>query len=135
MHAEPYILELNEHGDHRGILNSIELPFDIKRIYYIQDTTDISRGHHAHKTLNQVFLCVKGSFALTVKTPVKTFRYEVSQHQSPIIVPPGYWRILSDFSKNSIVLVMASEHFDESDYIRDYDDYVQWFDEEGQNES
>ena len=135
MYAEPYILEINEHGDHRGLLNSIELPFDIKRVYYIQNASDFSRGNHAHKSLSQVFICLAGRFVLTLKTPIKTFRYEVLEHHSSIVVPPGYWRDLSDFSSNSIVLVLVSEHFDESDYIRDYGEYVQWFKDVNNNAS
>ena len=118
---------IRNHGDHRGILNSLELPFSIKRAYYIKDTVDGTRGLHAHKTLNQIFLSISGSFLLSLQTPQKSYKFELSEQNSPVVVPAGYWRVLSDFSPDSIVMVLASEHFEEDDYIRNYDQYLTWY--------
>ena len=127
MIKEPSRIAIRNHGDHRGILNSLELPFPIKRVYYIKDARDVTRGDHAHKTLNQIFLSISGSFMLSLQTPEKSFKFELSDHNSPVVVPAGYWRVLSDFSPDSVVMVLASEHFDEDDYIRDYDHYLTWY--------
>jgi hypothetical protein len=123
----PYQLKLNSHGDYRGLLNSIELPFQISRVYYIQNSENISRGHHAHKSLKQIFVCLAGSCVLTLSSPIETFKFSIQAHDDPIVIPYGYWRVLSNFSADCILLVLASEHYDELDYIRDYDEYVDWF--------
>ena len=127
MIKEPSRIVIRNHGDHRGILNSLELPFSIKRAYYIKDTVDGTRGLHAHKTLNQIFLSISGSFLLSLQTPQKSYKFELSEQNSPVVVPAGYWRVLSDFSPDSIVMVLASEHFEEDDYIRNYDQYLTWY--------
>jgi hypothetical protein len=131
----PYRFEISKHGDHRGLLNSIELPFEISRVYYIQNSGDLSRGHHAHKTLKQIFFCLAGSCVLTISTPNETLEFRIQAHDDPIVVPHGHWRVLSNFSFDCTLVVMASDHYDELDYIRDYDEYLCWFESREQDES
>ena len=124
-------------NDQRGELSAIEIPdgvsFHTKRIYYISDVpTHSIRGAHAHKKLKQIFVALSGSFTLNVTDGNSLDKVKVMAQSSGYYLPSGYWRELSDFSANTICLVLASEHFDEGDYIRDMNDFLSW---KNQNES
>lgn len=123
--------------DQRGELNVVEIPdevsFQTKRIYYISDVSKNSiRGAHAHKKLRQIFICLSGSFTLNVTDGSNVDNVKVTSQSNGYYLQSGYWRELSDFTANSICLVLASEHFDESDYIRNMSDFLAW---KSQNES
>ena len=123
--------------DDAGNLQILEFPFNFKRLYYIHGVPNGGkRGFHAHKSLHQIFLVPKGCLRLELSTPTSTEVFEFnSKKPRALHVPPGYWRVLSEFSHDAIGLVLASEHYDEGDYIRSFDEYVEWFDEVISNES
>lgn len=115
------------HGDDRGQLIALEgksslVPFDVKRMYYIFDTTPGTiRGKHAHLNLKQVLICVSGACTIVCELPDGT----VSEHRLDwpdrgLLIEGLVWREMKDFSKDAVLLVLASEHYDEADYIRDY---------------
>ena len=115
--------------DDAGKLQILELPINFVRVYYIAGVpTGSERGFHAHKTLHQVFLVPQGNVTLELITPRTSQVYVLDEKVSrALYVPPGYWRVISDFSQDAICLVMASQHYDENDYIRNFEDYTHWF--------
>lgn len=117
-------------GDDRGKLIALEslseqVPFDVKRVYYIFDTTPGTiRGKHAHKKLKQVLICVSGSCMIRCDlgdgSPVD---YLLNWPDQGLLLEGLVWRDMLQFSKGAVLLVLASEHYDESDYIRDYNEF------------
>ena len=103
-----------------------EIPFDVKRVYYIFDVEQtVRRGFHSHNDLEQLLVCVHGSVKILVKTP---FAEEVVTLDSPdkgLYIGPMIWREMFDWENEAVLLVMASKHYDEKDYIRDYDQYAE----------
>ncbi len=115
-------------GDSRGGLVSIEqntlIPFEIKRVYYIYDTAkDVSRGFHAHRELKQVAICIAGSCRMVFHNGLVQEEYILDTPTKGVLIDGLLWREMHDFSENCILLVLASEHFDESDYIRDFTEF------------
>jgi dTDP-4-dehydrorhamnose 3,5-epimerase-like enzyme len=130
-------VESETFSDARGVLNAIELPeeliFETKRIYYITEVPLNSiRGAHAHKKLRQIFFALSGSLTLTVTDGERTDEVRISAHSNGYYLPSGYWRELTAFEPNTICMVLATEHFDESDYIREMSTYLEW---KNQNEN
>lgn len=116
-------------GDSRGSLVSIEqgkvIPFDIKRVYYIYRTGEgVSRGFHAHYNLKQVAICVAGSCRMVLDNGKVREEVILDCPTKGILIEGMTWREMHDFSDNCVLLVLASEHYDESDYIRDYDAFI-----------
>ena len=114
-----------------GILGVAEVAkhigFPVHRAYYIRDVpAGQSRGGHGHKTLRQCFLCLRGSARLSVSGGGSTEVVELSRPSQAAVVRAGCWRDLSDFSEDSVVIVLASEEYDEADYIRNFDDFIRW---------
>ena len=114
------------HGDDRGQLVALEeykdFPFDVKRVYYIYDTlTDVVRGHHAHKCLKQILICVHGSCKIHLDNGHETAEVALDEPTKGLYIENDIWREMYDFSPDAVLLVLASEYYDESDYIRDYD--------------
>lgn len=114
--------------DSRGKMIPIEYPkqleFPLKRIYYIYDVEEgIRRGFHSHNDLEQVLVAVNGSIKILVKTPYEEEIIELNDPSKGLYIGPMIWREMFDFSENSVLLVLASHEYDESDYIRDYDIY------------
>ncbi|RBJ79151.1 WxcM-like domain-containing protein [Pseudomonas sp. MWU12-2534b] len=117
-------------GDERGSLVALEIgmekavPFEIKRIYYIYQTAEgISRGYHAHRNLKQVAICVTGKCRMVLdngKTREETW---MDSPTKGLLIESMVWREMHDFSPNCVLLVLASEHYDESDYIRNYSEF------------
>jgi dTDP-4-dehydrorhamnose 3,5-epimerase-like enzyme len=117
--------------DSLGALGVVEksspFPFPIKRVYFLYDVpADAVRGSHAHKDLNQLIVAVAGRFTVELDDGENKLRFDLSRPDEGVRVPPGYWRTLSDFSAGAAALVFASEEYDPSDYIRDYDEFVAW---------
>lgn len=116
-------------GDERGNLISLEgnknIPFDIKRIYYIFDTLQgVERGFHAHRNLKQVVVCMSGSCTFTLDDG-KTREEVVLNNKSQGLFIEGFvWREIKNFSPDAVLVVLASEHYDEKDYIRNYEDFL-----------
>ena len=124
------------YADPRGVLHVIELSekliFECKRIYYISEVPANSiRGAHAHKNLRQIFFAISGSFTLNVTDGKKIDRVRISAQTSGYFLPSGYWRELIEFDPNTICVVLASEHFDESDYIQEMSTYLAWKNQNG----
>lgn len=114
-------------GNLTSITNSQEVPFDIKRIYYLYDVPGgNSRGGHAHKDLYQIMIALSGSFTVTVDDGMIKRSFQLNQPYQGLLIPPGLWRDLDNFSSGSICMVLASELYDEEDYFRDYENYIQW---------
>ena len=117
--------------DNRGNLTFIEenrhVPFEIKRVYYLYDVPGgEARGGHAHKQLQQFIIAATGSFDVILDDGLSKERYHMNRSYYGVYIPSGVWRELDNFSSGSVCLVLASEYFDEEDYIRDYDVYKQY---------
>lgn len=116
-------------GDERGSLVALEalktIPFGIKRIYYIFKTKeDVVRGLHAHKVLKQVLICITGSCQIKLDNGQSTETVILESPAKGILIEGLIWREMSNFSNDCVLLVIANEHYDESDYIRNYDDFL-----------
>ena len=116
-------------GDSRGSLIALEtfenIPFDVKRVYYIFDTlSGVSRGFHAHQNLKQVLICVKGSCRILLDDGNSKDNIILDSPQTGLLIESLVWREMHDFSEDCVLLVLASEYYDETDYIRDYDNFL-----------
>lgn len=119
------------HGDERGSLISLEsgksVPFDIARVYYIFGTQQsLDRGFHAHKCLHQVAVAVCGSCIIHFDDGRQQSSIRLDSPDRGVPIPPGYWHVMSDFSADCVLMVLADQHYDEEDYIRDYDAFLKW---------
>ncbi len=119
------------HGDDRGQLISLEeyndIPFRIKRVYYMYDTVaDVVRGHHAHKKLQQILVCVHGSCKIRLDNGKEKKVVALEKPYEGLYVSNNMWREMFDFSEDAVLMVFASEVYDESDYIRDYDEFLKF---------
>ena len=117
------------HGDDRGQLVAIEenkdLPFDVKRVYYIYDTLPgVRRGFHAHKNLEQILLCVNGTCKIHLDNGYDTAEVVLDKPYEGLYISNDMWREMYDFTPGTVLLVLASEYYDEADYIRNYDDFI-----------
>lgn len=114
-------------GNLTSITNNVEVPFDIKRIYYLYDVPGgNSRGGHAHKDLHQIMIALSGSFTVTLDDGAQKKSFQLYQPYQGLLIPPGLWRDLDTFSSGSICMVLASEMYDEHDYFRDYEAFLKW---------
>lgn len=126
------LIRFKDIGDEiEGFLIPIEaernVTFQIKRVYYIYGVKqDVIRGYHAHKSLEQVLICVNGSVKIKVDDGTETEIITLDKPHTGCYIGPGIWREMYEFSQNSVLLVIASAFFDENDYIRDYNDFVQY---------
>ena len=115
----------NPAGNITAINNSVEVPFDIKRVFYLYDIPGgESRGAHAHKECAQFLVAAGGSFEVEVYDGSQRMKYFLNQPYSGVFIPPGIWASEINFSSGATCLVLASHSFDESDYIRDIDEYL-----------
>ncbi|PKL40250.1 MAG: dTDP-6-deoxy-3,4-keto-hexulose isomerase [Candidatus Riflebacteria bacterium HGW-Riflebacteria-1] len=117
--------DLQIKGDERGSLTVVEgnkdIPFEIKRVYYIFDTKmDVRRGFHAHKDLEQIAICVSGSCKFHLDNGHKTAEVLLDSPSKGLYVGKMVWREMYDFTPDCVLMVLASEHYDGNDYIRDY---------------
>lgn len=123
------IIEFDKHHSSKGNLSVIEnqkdIPFDIKRIYYLYDVPGgEKRGAHAHKELYQLIIAANGSFRVTLDDGKEKKEFYLNRPYQGLLVKPGIWRDLDEFSSGSVCLVLASEGYDEGDYIRNYKDFL-----------
>lgn len=120
------IIELDKHhSDRKGDLSVVEngniVPFSVRRVYYLYDVPGgESRGGHAHKALYQLIVAASGSFSVILDDGKNKKTFDLKRPYQGLLVVPGIWRTLEDFSSGSVCMVLASERYDESDYIRDY---------------
>lgn len=125
----PTIIELPRITDVRGNLTFVEssrhIPFDIQRVYYTYDVPGGAvRAGHAHKRLHQFIIAASGSFDVILDDGTARERFFLNRSYYGLYAPPMYWRELENFSSGSVCLVLASEHYDESDYYRDYTEFL-----------
>lgn len=130
MIEECRIIQLPKIEDPRGNLTFIEggehIPFDIKRVYYLYDVPGGSdRGSHAHKNLHQFIVAMSGSFDVVLNDGRETKRFHLNRSYNGLYVCPMMWRDLDNFSSGSVCMVLASERYDEADYIRDYREFLE----------
>ncbi len=130
------LINFKVHGNHQGNLVALEkkdgFPFDIKRVYYIWNTEkDVIRGRHAHKALEQVIVCVAGSCDFILDNGKQRDVVHLDDPAQGLYIKGNIWREFTNFSKDCVVMVLASEYYDESDYIRSYDKFL----EETKNDS
>lgn len=123
------IINLPKISDPRGNLSFIEggkhVPFNIARVYYLYDVPGGSdRGSHAHKNLHQFVVAMSGSFDVVLDDGKEKKRFHMNRSYNGLYVCPMMWRDLDNFSSGAVCMVLASEHYDETDYIRDYDQFV-----------
>lgn len=115
----------------RGALTVVEelkeVPFEVKRVYWTYDVPGgESRGGHAHKDLYQLLVPMSGSFKVVLDNGMEKREFLLNHPWQGLIITPGIWRTLEDFSSGAVCMVLASELYDESDYIREYDQFVTW---------
>ena len=125
------MLELDKHHQERGNITVVEngytIPFDVKRVYYLYDIPGgESRGGHAHKELHQLIVAVSGSFNVMLDDGNVRRTFTLNRPYQGLLVVPGIWRTLDDFSSGSVCLVLASMVYDAADYIRDYSEYLKY---------
>ena len=124
------IIELDKHhSDRKGnitvVENNKDIPFEVRRTYYLYDVPGgESRGAHAHKELKQLIIAASGSFTVTLDDGKVKRSFLLNRPYQGLLVVPGIWRDLVDFSSGSVCLVLASHEYDEADYIRNYDDFL-----------
>ena len=119
------------HGDERGQLVSLEefsdIPFHIKRVYFMYETKEnVTRGKHAHKKLEQILVCIHGSCKILLDNGREKKVVPLEKPYEGLYVANDMWREMFDFSPDAVLLVFASELYDESDYIRDYDEFLKF---------
>jgi dTDP-4-dehydrorhamnose 3,5-epimerase-like enzyme len=120
-------IDFQKLGDDRGGLVALEIgmektvPFDIRRVYYIYHTAEgVSRGYHAHRDLKQVAICVAGRCRMVLDNGITREETWMDCPTKGLLIESMVWREMHDFSLDCVLLVLASEHYDEDDYIRDY---------------
>lgn len=129
------VIELDRHhSDRKGNISVVEngrdVPFNVKRAYYLYDVPGgESRGGHAHKELRQLIIAASGSFTVTLDDGHVKRTFTLNRPYQGLYVEPGIWRTLDDFSSGAVCMVLASERYDEADYIRNYAEFKKWKDE------
>lgn len=124
-----HIIDLPKIFDPRGNLTVAEqlrqVPFEVKRVYWTYDVpSGESRGGHAHKQCVEFIIAVSGSFTVTLDNGTQKQSFHLNHPWQGLLVETGVWRTLEDFSSGAVCLVLASEPFEEEDYIREYEDYL-----------
>lgn len=117
------------HGDERGQLVSLEeykdIPFHVKRVYYMYGTAaGAVRGKHAHKSLEQILVCIHGSCKVRLDNGKETKVVPLEKPYEGLYVADNMWREMFDFSPDAVLMVLASELYEEEDYVRDYDEFI-----------
>ncbi len=126
------VIELDQHrSEQKGSLtvveNGVTLPFDVKRVYYLYDVPGgESRGSHAHRDLFQLIVAASGSFNVTLSDGEAKKSFFLNHPYQGLLVAPGMWRDLFDFSSGAVCMVLASDVYKEDDYIRDYNDFLEF---------
>jgi len=123
------VVNLPKIVDSRGNLTFVEggnhIPFDIKRVYYLYDVPGgASRAAHGHKALHQLMICMSGAFDVTLDDGQKKQKFHLNRSYYGLYIPPMIWRDLDNFSTGAVCMVLASEIYDESDYFRNYDEFL-----------
>ena len=122
-------LHFEKYKDKRGSLVALEsmknIPFEIKRVYYMADLDSNSpRGFHAHKELKQIAFCLSGNCRFVFDNGIIKEECELRSDSIAIIIPEMIWHEMHDFSKDCILVVLASDHYNEDDYLRNYNEFI-----------
>lgn len=125
------------HGDNRGQLVSLEefkdIPFHIKRVYYMYGTANgVIRGYHAHKSLQQILVCIHGGCKIKLDNGKEQKIVMLEKPYEGLYVSNAMWREMFDFSSDAVLMILASELYDESDYIRNYDEFLEFVKNSGE---
>lgn len=125
------------HGDDRGMLVALEehkdIPFEVKRIYYIYDTkAGVRRGFHAHRNLEQILVCVHGSCKVLLDNGYEKMVVSLEKQNEGLYISNDIWREMFDFSLDAVLLVLASDYYKEEDYIRDYNQFLEFINKKGE---
>ena len=123
------IINFKTHGDSRGSLVAIEgkkdIPFEIKRVYYVYETQkDAVRGKHSHRKLQQLVFCPSGACDFTLDDGQERHTVRLDNPCKGLLITGNTWREFTNFSSDCVVVVLASEYYDEADYIRNYDEFL-----------
>ena len=118
-----------QHGDDRGQLVALEelkdIPFEIKRVYYMYDTGEgVRRGKHAHKSLEQILICIHGSCKILLDNGNEKKIVSLERPYEGLYIANDMWREMYDFSNDAVLMVLASDYYNEEDYIRNYDEFL-----------
>ena len=124
------IIQFQSHGDERGALVSLEeektIPFEIKRVYYMFNTTEnVRRGFHAHRKLKQLAIVVKGSCRFMLDDGKEKIEVPLDNPSQGLLIDSLVWREMFDFSDDCVLVVLADAIYDETDYIRNYDEFIE----------
>lgn len=125
-----------QHGDDRGMLVALEefkdIPFEIKRVYYLYDTKEgVRRGYHAHKSLEQILVCIHGKCKVLLDNGEEKKIVSLEKPYEGLYITNDIWREMYDFSQDAVLLVLASDFYYEEDYIRDYETFKRELMKEG----
>lgn len=116
----------DKYGHLTPIESKLDIPFEIRRIYYITKVEQgVTRGFHSHRKLHQVLICLNGSVKIRVRNPNEEEVIELNDPSVGLYVGPLIWREMFEFTEECVLLVLASEYYDEDDYIRNYDFYLE----------
>lgn len=128
--TEPTLVQLPRFVDGRGSLGVIEdkdLPFDIRRIYYLYDVPmGAARGEHGHKQLEQLILCMHGQVEIILNDGTRQFPFTLTDASMGLYLPPGLWRRLRFLVPETVVCVLASRPYEKDDYIFEYEEFLAW---------
>ena len=127
----PQIIELPKFLDKRGNLSFIEefkhIPFKIERTYWIYDVPGgEERGGHAYKNNQEYIVALSGSFDVTLDNGIEKVKFSLNRSYYGLYVPEGWWRVMNNFSTNSLAMILASSPYSPEDYIRDYNEFLKW---------
>lgn len=121
------VIDIRKYSDNRGYLsvieNGLDIPFDIKRVYYLYLVPEAARGAHAHKALQQLLIATSGSVEVIMDDGQNKKSFMLDRPWKGLLIPPGLWRDLENFSGGAVLMCLASEKYDAADYIRDYDEF------------
>jgi len=121
------IIDIRRYTDTRGYLsvveNGLDIPFDIKRIYYLYMVPEVARGAHAHKELQQLLIATSGSVEVIMDDGKEKKSFMMDRPWKGLLIPAGLWRDLENFSGGAVLMCLASEKYDPEDYIRDYNEF------------
>jgi dTDP-4-dehydrorhamnose 3,5-epimerase-like enzyme len=125
------LIDIPQRGDDRGALSVVEvggmLPFLVRRVYWIHGTKPgVSRGFHAHKQLRQLCVCVAGSVRMSLFDGRREESVTLDSSAKGLLIGPGLWREMHDFSPECVLMVFADAEYDEADYIRDRNQFIRY---------